>query len=69
MVILNATEVGLDHVPANSILGRRSTDEINWAAHDPTTLAGNLRWTKLFMFTGNGQPGPLDRSPHVAGHD
>ena len=36
------------------------TDEINWAAHDPTTLAGNLRWTKLFLFTGNGMPGPLD---------
>ncbi len=36
------------------------TDEINWAAHDPTTLAGNLRSTKLFLFTGNGVPGPLD---------
>jgi S-formylglutathione hydrolase FrmB len=60
MVILNAIEVGLDHVPANSIFGSPITDEINWAAHDPTTLAGNLRWTKLFMYTGNGQPGPLD---------
>ncbi|TMK41403.1 MAG: hypothetical protein E6G56_04105 [Actinobacteria bacterium] len=27
------------------------------------TLAGNLRSTDLFMYTGNGQPGPLDPSP------
>ena len=58
--ILSAIEVGLDHVPPGSIFGSPVTDEINWAAHDPTTLAGNLRWTKLFLFTGNGVPGPLD---------
>ena len=58
--IINATEVGLDHVPANSMFGPRSSQEINWATHDPTTLAGNLRDTKLFMYTGNGRPGPLD---------
>ena len=37
--VINATEVGLDHVPPNSIFGHASTEEINWAAHDPTTLA------------------------------
>ncbi len=58
--ILTGIEVGLDHVAPNSIFGSPVTDEINWAAHDPTTLAGNLRWTKLFLFTGNGPPGPLD---------
>ena len=58
--ILSAIEAGLDHVPPGSIFGSPVTDEINWAAHDPTTLAGNLRWTKLFLFTGNGMPGPLD---------
>ena len=40
--------------------GRALTEEINWAAHDPTTLAANLRHTDLFMYTGNGQQGPLD---------
>ena len=47
-------------MPPGSIFGSPVTDEINWAAHDPTTLAGNLRSTKLFLFTGNGVPGPLD---------
>jgi S-formylglutathione hydrolase FrmB len=58
--VINATETGLDGVPANSMFGPRSTEEINWAAHDPTTLAANLAHTNLFMYTGNGQPGPLD---------
>ena len=38
-----------------------ATNEINWAAHDPTTLADNLRGTKLLMYMGNGTPGPLIR--------
>jgi S-formylglutathione hydrolase FrmB len=58
--IINATELALDHVPANSMFGPRTSEELNWAAHDPTTLAGNLRGTKLFLYTGNGSPGPLD---------
>jgi len=61
--IINATEVFLDGVPANSMFGDRASEEINWADHDPATLAGNLRSTDLFMYTGNGQPGPLDPSP------
>jgi hypothetical protein len=39
------------------------TQEVNWADHDPATLAENLRSTDLFMFFGNGAPGPLDPSP------
>jgi S-formylglutathione hydrolase FrmB len=62
-VIINATEVGLDRVPPNSMFGDRVTQEVNWADHDPTTLAENLRSTDLFMFFGNGAPGPLDPSP------
>jgi S-formylglutathione hydrolase FrmB len=58
--IINATETFLDHVPPNSMFGGRLDNEINWAAHDPTTLAGNLRHTRMMLFTGNGQPGPLD---------
>jgi S-formylglutathione hydrolase FrmB len=65
--IINATEVGLDHVPPNSMFGDRATQEVNWAAHDPATLAENLRHTRLFMYTGNGQPGPLDSGPPNAG--
>jgi S-formylglutathione hydrolase FrmB len=58
--ILSAIEVGLDHVAPGSIFGSPVTAEINWAAHDPTALAANLRNTKLFLYTGNGLPGPLD---------
>jgi S-formylglutathione hydrolase FrmB/alkylhydroperoxidase family enzyme len=61
--VINATEVGLDGVPPNSMFGDRVTEEINWAAHDPATLAGNLRATDLYIYTGNGMPGPLDSGP------
>src|SRR6202011_5572955 len=58
--IINLTETLLDGVPANSMFGSRLTDEINWAAHDPATLAPNLATTHLLMYTGNGLPGPFD---------
>lgn len=58
--VIQATAVGLDHVPPDSFFGPRATEEINWAAHDPATLAGNLRGMNLYAFTGNGRPGPLD---------
>lgn len=58
--IINYTETVYDHVPANSMFGPRATEEVNWADHDPATLAPNLRNTRLFMYAGNGQPGPLD---------
>ena len=63
--VINATEVGLDGEPPNSIFGSRATDEINWADHDPTTLAENLRGMNLFEYFGNGQPGP-EESPEPA---
>jgi S-formylglutathione hydrolase FrmB len=59
-VIINATEVGLDHVAPNTFFGDPFTDAVNWAAHDPATLAGNLRSTRMYMYWGNGQPGPFD---------
>lgn len=58
--VVNATEVFLDGVAPGSIFGPRLTEEINWAGHDPTTLAGNLRGMDLLLYTGNGLPGPLD---------
>ncbi len=65
--IINATEVGLDGVPPYSMFGDPVTDFFNWAAHDPATLAPNLRWTKLYMYYGNGLPGPLDTGPRQPG--
>jgi len=61
--IINVTETLYDHVPTNSIFGPRATNEINWATHDPATLASNLRGINILLYTGNGQPGPLDMPP------
>ncbi|HEY8764055.1 MAG TPA: alpha/beta hydrolase family protein, partial [Solirubrobacteraceae bacterium] len=58
--IINLTETALDGAPLDSMFGSRLSNEINWAAHDPTTLAPNLRGMRLFMYAGNGAPGPLD---------
>ena len=65
--IINATEEFLDRVPANSMFGPRLTEEVNWAAHDPATLAENLRGMNLFMYTGDGQGGPLDHPVNPGG--
>ncbi|TMC47929.1 MAG: esterase family protein [Chloroflexi bacterium] len=62
-LIINLTEVTLDGAPPNSMFGDRATEQINWEDHDPDTLAPNLRNTDLFMYFGNGAPGPLDPSP------
>ena len=62
--IINLTEVALIGVPPNTIFGDRANNEINWAAHDPATLAGNLRGMGLFTWTGNGEQGPLDPEPN-----
>ena len=62
-VVVNQIEVVQDGVPANSIFGNRATEEINWADHDPTTLAPNLGDTDLYLYTGDGVPGPLDTPP------
>ncbi len=58
--VINLTETALDGAPLNSMFGLRLTQEINWAAHDPATLAPNLGGMRLFLYSGNGQPGPLD---------
>lgn len=58
--IILATEVGLDGLAPNTFFGNPGSDEINWAAHDPSTLAANLRGMNLFLYSGNGEVGPLD---------
>jgi S-formylglutathione hydrolase FrmB len=66
-LIINATEMGLDHVAPDTMFGNIFTDGINWAAHDPATLAENLRWTRMYMYWGNGFPGPYDTGPPNGG--
>jgi diacylglycerol O-acyltransferase / trehalose O-mycolyltransferase len=47
---------------ATALWGGPLRDAERWAAHDPSDLAGRLRGTRLFVSSGNGQPGPLDRA-------
>jgi S-formylglutathione hydrolase FrmB len=65
--VINATEVGLDGVPPDSMFGNPVTNYLNYADHDPATLAENLRWTKMYMYFGNGIPGPFDTTPDPEG--
>jgi S-formylglutathione hydrolase FrmB len=60
MAIINATEVAFDGVAPDSMFGDPLTDFLNWADHDPATLANNLRWTKMYLYFGDGLPGAYD---------
>ncbi len=60
VAIIDATEVGLDGVNPDTFFGDPVSDYLNWAAHDPATLADNLRDTKMYLYFGNGLNGPYD---------
>ncbi|MDQ1680337.1 MAG: hypothetical protein QOI42_1196, partial [Frankiaceae bacterium] len=62
-LIIGATELGLTHVAPATFFGDPLTNGINWAAHDPASIAENLRSTRMYMYWGNGLPGPLDPDP------
>lgn len=47
--------------PDRRVWGDYATDEVNWRAHNPPDLVTNLRWTHLWLSTGNGVPQPGDR--------
>lgn len=65
--VIEAIEVGEDHVPPFSELGNPATDLINWEGHDPATLITNLRGMSIDMWTGEGIDGPYDPTPNPAG--
>jgi S-formylglutathione hydrolase FrmB len=43
------------------IWGDPVRDRANWVAHDPTSLAPRLRGTSVYVSSGNGKEGPLDK--------
>jgi hypothetical protein len=45
------------------MFGNPVTNYLNYADHDPATLATNLRWTKMYIYFGNGKAGPYDTNP------
>jgi len=67
IAVIEAIEVGDDHVPPFSELGNPVTDLINWEGHDPATLMENLRGMSIDMWTGEGINGPYDSGPDPAG--
>src|SRR6185436_13268287 len=47
----------------DAIFGPRATQELNWQAHYPGTLVGNVRGMQIALWTGDGTPGELDPDP------
>ena len=43
--------------PDDSVWGNQATDEPNWAAHNPASLAANLKGTEILLASGTGTPG------------
>ena len=66
VAVIEAIEVGDDHVPPFSELGNPAVDLINWQGHDPATLDTNLRGMSIDLWTGTGLDGPYDRAPNPA---
>jgi S-formylglutathione hydrolase FrmB len=58
--IIEGTATGLDGVEPDAMFGDPAADRINWQGHDPASLVTNLADTQLELWSGNGQPGPLD---------
>jgi S-formylglutathione hydrolase FrmB len=46
--------------PDHCVWGDPNTEQVIWEGNDPTYLAANLAGTRLFLTSGNGQPGPYD---------
>ncbi len=62
--IIQFTTTGLSGVAdPDAIFGPRDTQELNWQSHDPGTLVTNLRGMQIELWTGDGNPGPLDPGP------
>lgn len=56
--VLGILGPGVDVPP--ELWGDRQAQADVWTAHDPVSLAAELRGTPLFVAYGDGQPGPLD---------
>ena len=53
--------------PNDNVWGNQITEEANWEANNPASLAGKLANTTLFLATGDGVPGASTLSPLVGG--
>ena len=48
---------GREGTPSQGVWGSQTTDASVWAAHNPTSLAGDLAGTTLLIASGTGTPG------------
>lgn len=48
---------GQYNTPTDAVWGNQITDEPNWAAHNPASLAKDLKGTTLLLASGTGTPG------------
>ncbi|GAA0939184.1 alpha/beta hydrolase family protein [Actinocorallia libanotica] len=53
-------EVNSGNADIEAIYGDPEANRDNWIAHDPFSLAGNLRGTQLYFTSGSGAPIPTD---------
>lgn len=60
---------GLNGVQPYAPFGDPVLEDVVWQGHNPASLVDNLRSTDLRLWTGNGEPGPLDdpAAPNPAG--
>jgi S-formylglutathione hydrolase FrmB len=62
LVFSVATSPLLDSAAPDSIFGPKMVNEDLWRAHNPLDLADRLRGTRVALYTGDGRPGPYDKS-------
>ena len=53
--------------PNDNVWGNQISDEPNWEANNPASLAANLKGMPLFLASGDGIPGASTASPLVNG--
>ncbi|WP_344448543.1 alpha/beta hydrolase family protein [Actinocorallia aurantiaca] len=58
--VLKEVNAGSGNTDATAVYGDPEANRDNWVAHDPFSLAANLRGTKLYFTSGSGAPIPTD---------
>lgn len=55
--------------PGDGVWGPQATDESVWAAHNPASLAADLRGTDVYLASGTGTPGGAEGDDFSDGAD
>jgi S-formylglutathione hydrolase FrmB len=52
---------------SSDVFGDPDAQRFYWTGHNPTALAGNLRWTRVFVTVGDGTPGSPSEATNTFG--